>query len=551
MGGDGVLGEDSRRLWPFDWNKFFRPRSVLADPAGSALTRSAAPFILAVILLAVVSLVYLASTARGIGILPDSVAYMRIGAARHFAPLYTWLLQATTQTGIEITTAAWLLNGLLYVANTWLILKLLVMARLGTVAAALGTSLIVLHPVFVEFHAVAMTEPLFFAFALSSVVLFLRLLQQKSETRAAVVGGVIGLGMLTRFAAAPLLPTFAAVRLVAGGGDIKKRAIDCALMIGVCALVFAAWLITSEATTGQSTGRSFELRGEPDAAFWLRTIGSAATMLLPGAVDPSLRIAFLAVVVAAVTLVLTARARSWLRLTSDERAEPEAALPIVFGLLSIFYAALLIATVFIQYKLNLTGRFLLPLYVFVALAALTAFGAAGKNDLFPTRALAFALAGLAFAIGASNLARTAAFTIAANKSGLGYSHSMWSTSPVLAAAARLPVGATIYSNAPDLIEFRLKRSARYLPARINHLSGRDDGPETFAEQTDAMRRKLESENAYVVLVDGVDWRYYLISGKDILVSMPVVEEETLSDGRIYRGLINKSNARGSPEGPPG
>jgi len=517
---------------------------------GRASPRSAAILSPAILLL-VASLIYFASTARGIGILPDSVAYMRIGTARHFAPFYTWLLQAATFAGIGITAAAWLLNWLLYAANTLLILKLLLMARLGTVAAALGTSLIAFHPVFVEFHAVAMTEPLFIAFALTSVVLFLRLLQQGSGARAALVGGVVGLGMLTRFAAAPLLPTFASVRLLAGGGDIKRRAFDCALMIGVSGLVFAAWVIASEATTGESTGRSFELRGEPDAAFWLRTIGSAATMLLPGAVSLPVRIAFLAVVGAGVILAVAWRARTWLRLTPPERAQPTAALPIIFSLLSVFYAALLVAAVFIQYKLNLTGRFLLPLYVFVALAAMTSFGAAGKTDLFPRRMFALALAGLAFVIGASNLARTAAFTNSAYKSGIGYSHSMWSHSPVLKAAAGLPGGAALYSNAPDLIEYRLKRSARYVPARINHLSGRDDGRESFAEQMQAMRQRLEEENAYVVIIDGVDWRYYLISETDMLASMPLVEVGTLADGRIYRGRSNEARALRSLKDPPG
>lgn len=507
------------------------------------------PVILPIFLSLVASLLYVATTFHGIGILPDSVAYMRIGTARHFAPLYTWLLEAATFVGIEITAAAWLLNWLLCVVNTLLVLKVLVTARLGPVPAALGTLLITCHPVFVEFHSVAMTEPLFLALVLTSVVLFLRVLQQGSEASAALVGAVTGLGMLTRFAAAPLLPTFAMLRLLAGGGSLTKRVFDCAVMIGVCALVFGAWLLASEATSGQSTGRTLELRGNPDAAYWLRTMGSAGTMLLPGALDYTARTAFLAVVGAAVILVAASHAREWLRLPRAQRALPEAALPVIFSLLSIFYTALLVASVWVQYRLYLTGRFFLPLYVFAALAAMTSFGA-GKPNLLPRRKLAIVLAGLAVVIGASNLARTASFTITAYKSGQGYAHEMWSKSPILAAAARLPDGAAIYSNAPDLIEFRLKRSARYIPKLFNHLSGRDDASETFVQQMDAMHRQLEEGNAYVVLVDGVDWRDYLISEKDILASTPLIAEAALPDGRIYRGLNNQTKEPGSQAAPP-
>ena len=110
------------------------------------------PVMLSIFLSLFASLLYVVTTSHGIGILPDSVAYMRIGTARHFAPLYTWLLEAAAFVGIEITTAAWLLNWLLYVVNTLLLLVVLVTARLGLVVAALGTLLITCHPVFVEFH---------------------------------------------------------------------------------------------------------------------------------------------------------------------------------------------------------------------------------------------------------------------------------------------------------------------------------------------------------------------------------------------------------------
>lgn len=459
---------------------------------------------------------------------------MQIGSARHFAPLYTWLLKGATLAQIELTAAAWLLNWILYVVNAVLILRLLSLGTLSPIWAFLGTVLIVGHPVFVEYHSIAMTEPLFIALVLTAAFAFLRAVQDNRGSGLALVGAVIGLGMLTRFAAAPLLPTLATIRLLAGGGNLAKRTIDCAMMVCGCAIVFGSWLIASELTSGQSTGRSLEFRGDPDTEYWLRTIVSAATMLLPSALGPAIRILFLALVSGAFVIIAVNYAHAWLRLSPVRRAQPQVLVPVVFGLLSLFYAIFLVVSVMIQYRLNLTGRFLLPLYVFLVLAAITPFGA-GNLGFMRRRELGTVLAALALVIGASNLVRTAVFTVSTHSSGQGYAHKVWSTSPVLAAAAKLPAGAAIYSNAPDLVEFRLGRSAAYIPARFNHLSGRDDSPVPFAHQVNAMRRRLAQGNAYVVFIYGVDWRDYLISENALLLSVPLVEEATLPDGRVYRG----------------
>jgi hypothetical protein len=520
--------------------------------SGSAATADAVPpfharaqLVTTIVLSLAVSLLFFATTSHGIGILPDSVAYMRIGTARHFAPLYTWLLQATALAQIDLVAAAWWLNWLLYVVNTVLILRLLFLAQLSPTWAALGTALIVGHPVFVEFHSVAMTEPLFIALTLASVLVFLRGMQDKRAASAALVGAIVGLAMLTRFAAAPLLPVFALLRLLAGGGGFGRRLVDCAVMTGACGAVFGSWLVVSELTAGDSTGRSLELLGNTDLAYWIRTIGSASTMLLPSAAGSDVRILFLALTSVVVVFVAVNYALAWLRLPSEQRARPQALVPVVFSLLSILYLLFLIVSVMIQYRLNLTGRFLLPLYVFLAFAAMTPFGAS-RSSFARHRELGIVLAGLAAVIGASNLVRTTVFTMSTYEAGQGYAHKIWSTSPVLASATKLPATAAIYSNAPDLIEFRLRRSAAYIPRRFNHLSGRDEASMPFSQQMDAMRRRLAEGNAYVVLVYGVDWRDYLISENDLLNSIPLVEEETLADGRIYRSVSRATEVQPLP-----
>ncbi|MBB4186332.1 hypothetical protein GGE07_002991 [Sinorhizobium terangae] len=524
-----------------------RVQSGSAATANDALApvHARAQLVAAIVLSLAVSVLFLATTSRGIGILPDSVAYMRIGSARHFAPLYTWILQFMSLAHVDIVAAAWWLNWFLYVVNTVLVLRLLLLAQLTPIWAALGTALIVGHPVFVEFHSVAMTEPLFIALTLASALVFFRAMQDNRVATAALVGAIVGLAMLTRFAAAPLLLTFAILRLCAGGGSLAKRLVDCAVMAGACGAVFGSWLVASELTSGDSTGRSLELLGNTDLAYWIRTVGALATMLLPSAAGPVIRLLFLVFASVVVVFVAVTYALAWLRLSYGQRARPHALVPVVFSLLSILYLLFLIQSVMIQYRLSLTGRFLLPLYVFLALAAMTSFGAS-RSGVVRHRKLGIVLAGLAAVIGASNLVRTTVFTAATYESGQGYAHKMWSTSPVLTSVAKLPATAAIYSNAPDLIEFRLRHSAAYLPRRFNHLSGRDEASMPFAQQMDAMRRRLAEGNAYVVFIYGVDWRDYLISENDLLKSVPLIEEETLADGRIYRSAGRATELQVSP-----
>jgi 4-amino-4-deoxy-L-arabinose transferase-like glycosyltransferase len=481
------------------------------------------------------SAIFIASTAHGIGILPDSVAYFRIGSAHHFAPLYTWLLQATSSLGLAINEAAWWLGWALLIVNIVLILRLLHLARLAPILAVIATAIIVYHPVFVEYHSVAMTESLFFVFVLASILVFPIAVTNGSRPGLALVGVLIGLGMLTRFAAAPLLPALAITRLLVGDGNLPRRVIDCVVMTAACVGVFGSWVVVSELTTGDSTGRAFEFRGSADVAFWIATFRSASVMLLPAPVPSAARFLFLALASGAAVWAMARYVREWLRVAPDRRSEAFTLVPIALIFLSLFYAAFLIFSVIIQYRLYLTGRFLLPLYVFAALATASLFG----NHSFKftlSRTTTIALAVIAGVILTSNLARTALFTKSAHELGLGYASATWAASPVLQAAEKLPEGVSIYSNAPDLIAFRLQRSATYLPARFNHLTGRDDGSKTFHEELSELRNNIDQANAYVVIVDEVNWRDYLITERELLLSVPLARIAAVPDGRIYAAV---------------
>ena len=109
-------------------------------------------------------------------------------------------------------------------------------------------------------------------------------------------------------------------------------------------------------------------------------------------------------------------------------------------------------------------------------------------------------------------------------------------SPILRAVAALPGDAFVYSNAPDVIVFRLGRQAEYLPSRFNHVTGLDDPDRPFEEQIADMRDRLRHTKTYVAILDDVDWRFYLIPERDLLEAVSLSPVVTATDGRVYKGV---------------
>ena len=293
--------------------------------------------VLMALFVTVSAILFLFNTRHGIGILPNSVAYMRLGSARHFAPLYTWLLQAVSWPGIDIVSAAkWLGFGLV-VVNTVLVWWLLLGATASPTSAVVGTALVVFSPVFVQMHAVAMTEPLFLALFLCSLLLFLRGMDDQRRIWFGLAGALIGATMLARFAAAPIVAAFCLCRMLDRTRPLGQRLLDC-MVLGLAAVaVFATWVSISELTSGQSTGRAFAFRGDPDVAEWLAGINSMSIMLLPSPVPAVARMAFLAFALATVLWASAPYVWRWIRGDVEDRSG-WASLPVVCALFILAYA---------------------------------------------------------------------------------------------------------------------------------------------------------------------------------------------------------------------
>jgi hypothetical protein len=99
----------------------------------------------------------------------------------------------------------------------------------------------------------------------------------------------------------------------------------------------------------------------------------------------------------------------------------------------------------------------------------------------------------------------------------------------------LPDDAKIYSNGPDALNYLTPRTTAFTPSIVQRRTGRDNPVNSFADQVERLRAQLAGGDAYIVILDRVDWRFYLASEAELqrLLKLKMIRRE--ADGRIYTG----------------
>ena len=304
---------------------------------------------------------------------------------------------------------------------------------------------------------------------------------------------------------------------------------DAGLVGTVSSAIFLVWALAAKLATGHATGRALEFHGNLDAEQWIGGLNTLSAHLLPTQIPLALRIALLLVVVAGGTYLCLDLMRRGRRVQLRKNAEM---LVIILGLFFFFYIGFVALSAHVEANLFLSARYAFPVYVTTVILMAVVLGNAAPTGRRP-RYLAQAFAGLAILVLATHVVRTADRTRDAYVEGLGFASLSWSTSPIIQAISKLPTDASIFSNATDAIAYVLKRKSHYVPQRFDFHTGLEDPANPFEKQVEDLRRQLASGNTYVVFLDRVDWRFYLVSEEDLqkLLKLELVDKQ--ADGRIY------------------
>ena len=451
-------------------------------------------------------------SANGIGLSPDSALY--IAAARSLAdgrgvlalarsgemapmtiypPAFPALLAAFGLAGIDALEAArWLNAGLLGVNGA--LAALIVRRTSGSRAAGLiaGAMLAVSLPM-VSTHAMAWSEPTYFAFALLGFLLLDAHFEHGRIATLVAAACALALAWMTRYVgiAAVASATLGVLMFAEPGRRAWRSA---SLFAVVAAAPMAAWVVRNSSIPGSFTSRE---RGfHPPTGSDLQT-ARAAVAAWVSPLGPSGAAAFAAL--AALLFVALAR-------RGHDGHTPRRA-PIVW-VLAIFGAAHLVVVAssrtFSYANIPFDTRILSPAYlaILVAVAAAAARSAARSRSALP--AVALAVAALTFA-GAHALA-SFAFAVSAHARGQGFDAPAWQRSDLMTFVGGLPRDTVVFTNADDAIYLVTGRMTRRVPDLIDQMSLRENSE--FEGEIEAMRAALAG-GGLVVYFDRLNWRWYL------------------------------------------
>jgi hypothetical protein len=433
--------------------------------------------------------------------------------------------------GLDMDAAAKLIGLILAAANTALIWHLLMRATNRYFYALAGTLLVVLSPQFVALHSIAMSEPPFLFFLLLTLLAFLHYLETGSRNWLIASALALGLATLARFTAPPLGAAIALCILVNPRQTFARRFWDAVIFTIVSASLFFLWTVASQLVVGRSIGRSLWFYGNMGTKEWLTSLEALTAWLLPDQLPFAVRVLVFAAFFLAAAWLTIVHTRETLRLARHAKVV-DALLPLTLGLFFIFYMGFMVLSTSLEANLSLNSRYAFPAYVTTVLMV-TIVVANLARARGPVKWACYALVGLGAVVLVSHSVRIAVRSEQAFRSGVGYASKAWIDSPTMAAIAKLPADATLYSNGADAIAYVLKRPASFVPEHVQLRTAIENPNKPFEVQLQQVRDTMAEGNAYVVIFDNVDWRSYLVTEAELQerLSLQKIAEEP--DGRIY------------------
>lgn len=489
-------------------------------------------------------LAVLYAAAWGIGLSPDSVAY--ISGARslaagegfsspswdgapelitHHAPMYSAVLAFGGMVGVDPLLLVPWLNAILFAVNIGLAGYFV-----GSDEKTRGSRawffplmcawLILVSKTILEIHSMAWTEPLFIASALGSVI-FLRRFIEHQKTRDLIVAGMLtAFASLTRYVGIVLILT-GLVTIQFFSQSNRNQKIKSALVYTlVSVLPLMVWLMRNWVLAGSATNRTiaFHPPGLDQLLVGLTTVSS--WLLIPESASSILKVVLIALVVGIVVYLSI----KWSRFQNI-------GLPITFKILTlflIFYLGFLIFSIsLLDANTPLDGRILSPVWVAGICIIFSCLGWAYHNSSSHVVRIAISIGCIFLAI--AYLPRGLEFIRGAHSEGLGLSNRIWSNSETIHLAQELPAGIPIYSNLPEAVYIHAQHTALRLSSRVSSVTQTENAE--YTAEMDQIRNDMHNHNGVIVYFDALSRSNYP-SKSELINELDPLSIKQASDGVI-------------------
>jgi 4-amino-4-deoxy-L-arabinose transferase-like glycosyltransferase len=429
------------------------------------------------------SLLVLLTTARGVGLSPDSATYidvarnllhgrgLQIGyeaaAVRpltQYPPLYPVLLAAGGLVDADPQVAARYLNVAFFAALILLVAGA-AYRRTASFRIAAAAALFTLASVdLIHVHSVALAEAPFLLAGLLSLVLVSAYLEDSQPRWLAAAAVAAACSCLARYPGVAFVAAGVAGLLWFRRETLRRGAVEALVFAVVGSLPVAVWLARNLAIAHNVSSNVASAGTIVNPLRWSGVGSGLATIAywaLPSPAPDAVRFGVLGLlVVSVIGLGIFARAES--RRGGAPDATPH--LPALSALLLLFAAIYLPLLVVSRLTISqgfLDRRFLAPIYVALVLC-LADLAGRWSRPLRAAPALRSAAVTTVVALAVIYCASAAGWTLRGYVNGLGYAARSWTDSALMARVRELPPEATIYTNAADAVYLLAGRSSFWL-----------------------------------------------------------------------------------------
>jgi len=520
------------------------------------------PFLVITLVVTFASVMLLWVTANGLGVSPDSTIYIETAKnllagngfyaggepMTHYPPFYPLMLAMAGLLGHDILDAGRLLHAFLYAANAILFgLSIYICTRQNTVATACAFLFFFSSTAVLWTHSFAWSESPFITFLLAAFVLFSLHLASPRLSLILAASVASSLAIATRYPGIALLPPMLFGLLLFGNRPLRHRITDILITVSVASVPVAVWFIRNIMIAHTAANRSFAIH--PAGLSHVKDlIVTLHDYVLPGygsipipvwvkAIDITI---FVGALLLALAIVLRPR---FIKLSTVSLAVIFSSLGMLFGLVYIVLVFLSIS--FFDANTALDGRICLPVFVLLAIAAISLAWSLSGALQRPTIWWVFIL-GLLVLV-SINVMRVTKVAIDMHTNGIGYNSRQWNKSTTLSQLKSFGQAVIIYSNGADVIRFKTGRDAVMIPGHT-FVTTRNHN-ENYQDQLKAMCEECTEGKAVVVYLNGIIPRRLDLPTENEIKSacrLPILSQS--EDGTIYgrnrRGINDNADTIG-------